>query len=513
MPRRSPTPLPCRWPAPAPSRPTTRSSPRSSWTSIPSGSPRIPPSPAARPTSRWRQGCGRCGPRPKACRAAAANAARATAEIEDNAFYCPDERLHRLRRRRASSPSWTTGLRALHGRHGAGPRVGSRHPGPARLLAAGRDHRAPGRLLRRVVDGPGPRRRRGRLQLSDPTCASPSRASSSSATRRGPRRDDAGRPRQRLRPAGQLPGRPGGRTRRPARRTRPRRRSCSSCPSTASTTPQTQGDMPLDDAGQRGAGRPRPLLGVELLRRSGHDLRRRSAGRSRATPTAARTRRCRGLTTADFEQWRRLLPEPRVRRLRADGGANARLHDDHRRLLGRRAVRRPLGRGRSSTVSACAPTAARPRSSATASPVSGWRTSCPGRPGQQEFRHLARRSRRGRPDVPALHRGRRRVGRAGPGPHRLVPRAACSRAWRAAASDAVGAGSTLDRHGRRPADARRHRRRHQQLPPRRGPGDGRGPLRGHHQREGDGAARHRQRRHEATEARRHRSGASRRCDG
>ncbi len=88
-------------------------------------------------------------------------------EIEDNAFYCPDEDFIAFDDE-LLFPRLDERLRALHGRHGAGPRVGSRHPGPARLFAPGRDHRAPGRLLRRVVDGPGAGRRRGRSAAHRP---------------------------------------------------------------------------------------------------------------------------------------------------------------------------------------------------------------------------------------------------------------------------------------------------------------------------------------------------------
>ena len=113
-------------------------------------------------------------------------------EIEDNAFYCPDERLHRLRRR-APLPPPGGRLRSLHGGHGAGPRVGPRHPGPrsARPSRASSPSSRPTASPARGWTGSAMAARPG---CSSPirTCGSPSRGSSSFRDSPGTSADDEG---------------------------------------------------------------------------------------------------------------------------------------------------------------------------------------------------------------------------------------------------------------------------------------------------------------------------------
>ena len=126
---------------------------------------------------------------------------------------------------------------------------------------------------------------------------------------------------------------------------------------------RTQGDMPLETLVNSVPADLDRFWG-ELLERSGTIF----GGLSetvRSYPTGGPYPRCRGLTTSDFEQGVVYCPSPEFVAYE-QGGANAAAPHDHRRLLGRRAVRRPLGRGRPASSRARAPRAVRPRSSGTA---------------------------------------------------------------------------------------------------------------------------------------------------
>ena len=171
----------------------------------------------------------------------------------------PGGRLHRLRRRR-SLPQPGRSVRPLHDRHRAGARMGTRRPGPARLLDAGRDHRAPGRLLRWRVDGAGPRWRRAR--------SGSERRRSASRHRRHPRLPRrhrhlgrrCRRPRQRVRPAGELPGRVRGRADR-VRRLRGLAAGRAGAALQQHRGLPARGRPAAQRAGDRHPGRSRPVLG------------------------------------------------------------------------------------------------------------------------------------------------------------------------------------------------------------------------------------------------------------
>ena len=180
---------------------------------------------------------------------------------------------------------------------------------------------------------------------------------------------------------------------------------------------QTQGDMPLETLVSSVPADLDRFWG-ELLGRSGTTFGGLS-GTVQSYPTGGPYPRCRGLTTSDFEQGVVYCPSPEFVAYEL-GGANARLHT----TIGdfsvgvlfadrwAEAVQRRLGLG----------TEGGPAALQRDCLTGVWVEDVVPRPTrQQDVQHLARRSRRSRPDVPAVHGGRRGVGRGRPGPHRLVP--------------------------------------------------------------------------------------------